>query len=51
MDYIIQDSRNISIALIIASVVGFFMKEVDFAGAAMVLLVGLALWVFAIQKR
>ena len=51
MDCIVQDSRNISIALIIAGVVGLFLKEADFAGAVMVLLIGMALWAFAIQKR
>ena len=51
MDYIVQDSRNISIALIIAGVVGFFLKEVDFPDTVMVLSIGMALWAFAIQKR
>ena len=51
MGYIVQDSRNISIALIIAGVLGFFLKEVDFPDAVMVLFIGMALWAFAIQKR
>ena len=51
MSYIVEDSRNISVALIIAGLVGFFLKEVEIASAAMILLAGLALWAFAIKKR
>ena len=51
MNYIVEDSRKISIALIIAGLVGFFFKEVDLAGAVMVLLIGAGSRAFAIQKR
>ena len=51
IDLIIEDSRKISIALIIAGLVGFFFKEVDLAGAVMVLLIGAGSRAFAIQKR
>lgn len=51
MSYIVEDSRNVSIALIFAGVVGFFLKEVEIANTAMILLIGLALWAFAIKKR
>ena len=51
IDHIIEDSRKISIALIIAGLVGFFVQEVDIADAVSALLIGLALWAFAIKKR
>lgn len=50
-DHIIEDSRKISIALIIAGLVGFFVQEVNIADAVSALLIGLTLWAFAVQKR
>ena len=51
MEHVIEDTRKIAIAVIIAGLVGFLIQEVAFADAVSALLIGLVLWAFAIQKR
>lgn len=51
IDFFMEDSRKISIALIIAGMLGFFLKQVDFANAILAVFTGLILWAYAIQKR
>lgn len=51
MDFVMEDSRKISIALIIASLLGFLVGNVDFVEAAFALVLGFTLWVFAVRKK
>ena len=50
-DFLVEDARKISLALIIAGLLGFFLGEVDSAGIVSAVLVGLVLWAYAIKKR
>ncbi|MCY4155495.1 MAG: hypothetical protein OXD47_08440 [Gammaproteobacteria bacterium] len=50
-NFLLEDARKISLALIIAGLLGLFLQEVVPAGAVSVFLVGLALWAYAIKKR
>ena len=50
-DFLMEDSRKISLALIIAGLLGLFLQEVAFASAISSVFVGLVLWAYAIKKR
>lgn len=50
-DFLMEDSRKISLALIIAGLLGFFLQEVALASAISSVFVGLVLWAYAINKR
>lgn len=49
--FLVEDARKISLALIIAGLVGFFLGEAVSADIASAILVGLILWAYAIKKR